>query len=69
MSDSYVRNNAIHDSNARCISVHAVSGLTVEGNVCYKASGHNIILEDGVEEGNLLERNLVLSTTSATNML
>lgn len=69
MSTSYIRNNAVHDSNARCTTIHAVSGLRVQNNVCYKARGHNIFLEDGIEEGNLIEGNLVVSSRFASNML
>lgn len=69
VSKSYVRGNSIHDSNARCVTVHAVSGLRVQNNVCYKAHGHNIFLEDGIEEGNIIEYNLVVSSRFASNML
>jgi len=49
MSQSYVRGNAVHDSNARVCTLHGVFFLTVEKNVGFKVFGHNIFVEDGIE--------------------
>ena len=66
---SYIRGNSIHHSNARCIVLHAVTGLRVFDNVGFWARGHNIFLEDGIEEGNIIEHNLIVSSLFASNML
>lgn len=68
-SSSYVRGNAIHDSYARMVTIHAVSFLRVQWNVGHRAMGHNIFLEDGIETNNLIENNLVISSLSASFML
>ena len=68
-SSSYVRGNAIHDSYARMVTIHAVSFLRVQSNVGYRAMGHNIFLEDGIETNNLIENNLIISSLSASFML
>lgn len=69
VSNSYVRGNAVHNSYARVTTIHAVSFLTVEKNVGYKASGHNIFLEDGIETHNVIRENLMISTRQVFSML
>ena len=44
VSQSYVRGNSVHDSMARCITIHGVHFLRVQNNVGYNARGHNIFL-------------------------
>lgn len=56
----YFRNNSVHDSANRCVTIHATNGIVVEGNVCYNISGHGIFFEDGTERRNRVENNLVL---------
>ena len=63
-SKSYVYGNAVHDSNARVITIHATHYLRVKNNVGYKAQAHNIFLEDGIETHNLIENNLIVSARS-----
>lgn len=53
-SDSYVKYNAVHDSNARVITIHATHYLRFINNVGYKCVGHNVFLEDGIETYNLI---------------
>jgi hypothetical protein len=60
--ESYSRGNAVHDSHARCITVHGVHYLRVQKNVCYNTMGHTIFLEDGIETNNIFEDNLVLGS-------
>lgn len=50
-------------------TIHAVSFLRVQWNVGYRAMGHNIFLEDGIETNNLIENNLLISSLSASFML
>ena len=58
--DSLVEGNSIHDSFARCVTIHGVHYLRVLKNVGYNAMGHCIFLEDGIETNNVIEDNLVL---------
>lgn len=66
---SYSRGNAVHDSFARLTTVHGVHYLTVENNVGYKISGHNIFVEDGIETNNVIRNNLIVSSRAVNNML
>jgi hypothetical protein len=61
-SQSYAIGCAVHDSFARVVVLHAVQYLHVAWNVGFRASGHNIFLEDGIEQNNLIEYNLIVST-------
>jgi hypothetical protein len=45
-------------SNWRCITVHGTHGVTLQGNVGFNVHGHCYYLEDGVEERNVIDRNL-----------
>ena len=54
VSNSYVKGNAVHDSFARVLTLHAVQYLHVSWNVGYRVSGHNFFIEDGVETYNTL---------------
>ena len=58
-SSSYVRGNAIHDSYARMVTIHAVSFLRVQWNVGHRAMGHNIFLEDGIERVRELDKQIL----------
>ncbi len=58
----YVRNNAIHDTFNRCVTVHGTNNLEVENNVTYNTVGHCFFLEDGIEQGNRFVRNLAIQT-------
>ena len=51
---SYVRGNSIHDNYGRCVTIHGVSNLLVEKNVCFNTFGHAIFLEDGIETNNII---------------
>ena len=50
--------NSIHNSFQRCVSVHGTMNMEVRDNVAYDIVGHCYFLEDGIEEGNLFERNV-----------
>lgn len=45
-------------SNWRCITIHGTNAVTIFGNVGFNVHGHCYYLEDGVEERNVIERNL-----------
>jgi len=40
------------------MSIHGTNDVTVYGNVAFDIPGHAFYLEDGVEERNVIERNL-----------
>ncbi|CAD8161606.1 unnamed protein product [Paramecium octaurelia] len=69
VDDSYVIGNSIHDSYARCLTIHGVHYLKVQKNVCYNTFGHAIFLEDGIETNNIIEDNLVTNTKQSWIML
>ncbi|XP_021362399.1 transmembrane protein 2-like [Mizuhopecten yessoensis] len=60
---TYARENAIHNSYARCVTVHATHGTTVADNVCYRSIGHGYFLEDGGEKGTIFRGNLGVGQT------
>ena len=62
VSNSYIRNCAIHHSFNRGITVHGVNQLRIQNNVLYDIIGHAIFLEDGAETQNRIEYNLVVLT-------
>ena len=49
VADSYIKNNAIHTSFNRGITVHGVQNLLVDKNVLYGIDGHAVFIEDGIE--------------------
>ncbi|KAF0297088.1 Cell surface hyaluronidase [Amphibalanus amphitrite] len=64
--DAYVRNNSIHHTFSRCVTVHGTHNLTVEGNIAYHHLGHCYFVEDGGEQHNQFIGNLGLSTQPGT---
>lgn len=58
----YVRDSAIHDTFSRCVTVHGTHNLRIENNVAYNNVGHCYFMEDAVETGNELVRNLGMVT-------
>ncbi len=61
-SGQYARNNAVWHSYSRCMTIHGTHRVTLEANVCYDHEGHGFFLEDGIERGNVLVRNLGMRT-------
>ena len=66
---SYVRNNAIHHSFNRAVTIHGVHYLRVQNNVAYHTMGHTIFIEDAVESKNLIENNLILDVRRSWSLL
>ncbi len=56
----FIVNSSIQDSYNRCVTVHSSHNSIVQNNVCYNHLGHGYFLEDGDEEGNLIQGNLGL---------
>ncbi|KAL4484526.1 hypothetical protein ABPG74_019703 [Tetrahymena malaccensis] len=69
VSGSIVEGNAIHDSFARAVTIHATHYLHIKNNVAFNNAGHNIFLEDGIETNNIIEQNLILGTIQVWSML
>jgi len=66
---SYVKNNAIHHSFNRAVTLHGINYLTVQNNVAYHTMGHTIFIEDAVESKNLIENNLILDVRRSWSLL
>ncbi|RMZ52666.1 hypothetical protein APUTEX25_000785, partial [Auxenochlorella protothecoides] len=52
--------NSVYKSYFRCYVVHATSFATLKNNVAFNSQGHCYYLEDGVEEQNVIDRNLAM---------
>ena len=69
VNGSYIRNNAIHQTYNRGITIHGVHYLTIQNNVVYNSMGHSVFIEDAVETNNLIEGNLVVDTRRSWSLL
>ncbi len=58
MTGSYVSRVAIHDTFQRAITIHWSHALLINEVVAYNITGHAYFLEDAIENGNVLLRNL-----------
>ena len=56
----YFRNNSVHRSFNRAITIHGTESTLVEDNFCYDHIGHGLFLEDGSERFNTIRRNVVV---------
>ena len=65
VTNSFIRGASFHETYNRATSISGVNYLTVDNNVYYRCKGHNVFLEDGTENYNLISNNLVISTRSA----
>ncbi len=57
-ANSFIRDSSLHRNFNRCIVIHGVNHLLVEGNTCVDTLGHAFFLEDGAEVENRLIGNL-----------
>jgi cell migration-inducing and hyaluronan-binding protein len=62
VTGQYIRNSAIHDTYNRCVTIHGSDNLRVENNVTYNTVGHCFFMEDGIETGTQVVRNLGIQT-------
>ena len=69
VSSSYVRGCSIHHTFNRAVSIHGVTNLLVEKNVAYNIMGHAYFLEDGIEEGNIIQYNLGIFIRASSSLL
>jgi G8 domain len=63
----YLMDSSIHNAYNRFVSIHGTHYLNILRNVAYKTFGHGYYLEDGIEQNNLLARNLGLSVFNAAD--
>ena len=68
MNGSYVKNSAIHKSNNRAINVHGTHNVVLDGNTVYDIMGGAFFLEDGVENGNIIQNNLAIFVKQSTSL-
>lgn len=65
---TFIKDNSIHDSMTRWITLHGTQGVTLARNVGYMSIGHGYYLEDGTEINNKLYSNLgVLARAAIKN--
>ena len=69
VSGSYVRGCGIHHTFNRAVTVHAVDNLLVEKNVAFNVLGHAYFLEDGNEQGNIIQDNLGVFVRASSSLL
>ena len=69
VSDSYVRGCGIHHTFNRAVTIHGVDYLLVEKNVAYNILGHAYFLEDGIEQGNVIQYNLGIFVRASSSLL
>ena len=62
VTGQYIKNSAIHDTYNRCVTIHGTDNLLVENNVTYNTVGHCFFMEDGIETGNQVIKNLGIQT-------
>lgn len=57
-ASTFIRDNSIHDSMTRWITLHGAQGVELSRNVGYLSIGHGFYLEDGTEIDNKLYSNI-----------
>lgn len=62
---TFARDNSIHDSMTRWITLHGTQGLELSRNVGYMSIGHGYYLEDGTEINNKLYSNIGILARAA----
>ena len=56
----FLKDSSIHDSVQRGVVVHETDKVLVQNNVVYNTPGHNYVVENGTERGNVFNKNLAL---------
>jgi len=67
--NSYIRNNAVNQSNNRAVAIHGTRYLRIENNVAFETKGHNIFIEDAVETHNIITGNLLMKVMRSMSLL
>jgi hypothetical protein len=66
---SYIKNNAVNQSNNRAVAIHGTRYLRIINNVSFEAKGHNIFIEDAVETHNIITGNLLMKVIRSMSLL
>jgi hypothetical protein len=61
-SSSFIKNVSTYHSYNRQLTIHGTNNLLVSGMVAHDGIGHSIMLENGFEEGNVFDHDLVMTT-------
>ena len=69
VNGSFVRGCAVHNTFNRAFTIHGVHNLLLEDNVAFNNLGHAYFLEDGIETGTIIQRNLGIFTRSSSSLL
>jgi len=67
--NSYVSSNSIYHTYNRALVVHETHYLRIQHNVAYDVLGHGFFIEDGVEENNIFEYNLIIRVKRSWSLL
>ncbi|EGG18934.1 transmembrane protein [Cavenderia fasciculata] len=59
---TFIKDNSIHHTLSRCLTIHGTSGLIVVNNFAFDAIGHCYFFEDASEQRNYLDSNVGLLT-------
>ncbi|EFA77717.1 transmembrane protein [Heterostelium album PN500] len=59
---TFVKDNSIHHTLSRCLTIHGTSGLIAVNNFAFDHIGHCYFFEDGSEQRNYLDSNVGLLT-------
>lgn len=66
-ANHYFKNNSVHESAQRGITIHGTCGLLIDSNVFFDITGHAIFLEDGSEQDNVITNNTVIKVRAPTS--
>lgn len=66
-SDTYLKDNSIHDSMTRWITLQGTHGVLIERNVGYKSIGHGFLLKDATEIDNKFYSNIGVFARAAVD--
>eukprot|EP00117_Sycon_ciliatum_P036091 scpid3682/ scgid27229/ Fibrocystin-L; Polycystic kidney and hepatic disease 1-like protein 1; Protein D86 len=66
---SFVKGCSVYHTFNRAIVIHETNYLTLQDNVVYDVLGHAVFIEDGVEEHNYLENNVVAKCRRSWSLL
>ena len=69
VSGLYVKGCSVHNAFNRAITIHGVNGVLVEQVVTYDIKGLSFFTEDGIEEYNIIRRNLAVYTKQSSSLL
>ncbi|XP_009944264.1 PREDICTED: fibrocystin-like, partial [Leptosomus discolor] len=68
MADSYIRGCCVLDSFGQGLRLTGISNLSVDSNIFYNISGHGLLLEEGLEEGNRVSNNVVIGLSGTDGL-